>query len=115
MFDYPAAGFWFNVGQWVFNCFIAICLWLSRKSAATNKRLKTVNAELSSRIDDAEKKIIRACSDLEHLPDQHQFYKLGEDITALRSELSELRGRLTGINRAVDLINEFLINQGAKK
>jgi predicted nucleic acid-binding Zn-ribbon protein len=115
MLDYPAADFWFNLGQWVFNGVVAICLWFSRKNTATNKRLETVNAKLSGRIDDTEKKIIRACADLEHLPDQGQFYKLGEDITALRSELAEVRGRLTGVNRAVDLINEFLINQGANK
>lgn len=115
MLDYPAAGFWFNIGQWGFNCFIAICLWLSRKNTATNKRLETVSAELSSRIGETEKKIIRACSDLEHLPDQRQFYRLSEEITALTRELSETKGRLSGVNRAVDLINEFLINQGAKK
>lgn len=109
--DYMSAGFWLNVGQWLFNGLIAAYLWVSRKQNATNKRV----AGLDARLDAAEKKIIMVCSNLEHLPDYKQIVKLGDDITALRSELAEVRGRLSGVNRAVDLINEFLINQGVKK
>lgn len=115
MLDYPAAGFWFSLSSWAFNGFIAVCLWIGRKNTATNKRLEAVSTELGRRIDETEKKIIQTCADLEHLPDQRQFYRLSEEITALTRELSETKGRLSGVNRAVDLINEFLINQGAKK
>lgn len=113
--DYQAAGFWFSVGQWIFNVLIAVYLWISRKQTATNKRVEKINSELSNRINETEKSLIRVCTDLEHLPHQKQFDKLSTDITSLTKELGKLDGRLGGINRAVDLINEFLINQGAKQ
>ena len=53
--------------------------------------------------------------ELEHLPTQQQFEALNGSITALNGELKNTQGRLEGINRAVDLINEFLINQGGAK
>ena len=52
--------------------------------------------------------------ELDHLPSQAQFGELNKSILALNGELQNTQGRLEGINRAVDLINEFLINQGGK-
>ncbi len=53
--------------------------------------------------------------ELSHLPSQQQFNELNHSIATLNSELQNTQGRLSGINRAVDLMNEFLINQGAEK
>jgi hypothetical protein len=109
------AWIWVTIGQWVFDLLISGWALISRKQAVTNKRVEEINESLTARIDQTEKELIRVCSDLEHLPHQMQFTKLGEQITDLTSELGEVKGRLGGINRAVDLINEFLINQGANK
>jgi chromosome segregation ATPase len=49
--------------------------------------------------------------ELEHLPAQRQIDELNKSINALFGELKNTQGRLEGINRAVDLINEFLINR----
>ncbi len=109
--DYKALEFWFTVGQWGFNLLIALYLWISRKNTATNQRVDT----LGEKVDAVEKDIVKIRADLDHLPDQDQFGRLGREITALTKELGEVKGRLGGINRAVDLINEFLINQGNRK
>lgn len=108
--DYKAAGFWFSVGQWAFNLIVAFYLFTSRKHAATNSRVDA----LTIRVESTEKDLIGVKSDLEHMPDQNEITQLRKEITGLIQKIGETTGRLDGINRAVDLINEFLINQGRR-
>ncbi len=54
-------------------------------------------------------------TDVGHLPSRHEIQGLNDSITSLGKEMGKLEGRLDGINRAVDLVNEFLINQGGKQ
>lgn len=48
------------------------------------------------------------------IPTQGQFSQLSNSIMSLNGELKRAQGRLEGINRAVDLINEYLINKDRK-
>jgi len=102
---------WIDIAQWTFNVLIAIWVYFSRRQAATNKRVDDIN----SRIEATEKDVIRVREKLDQQPSQRQFELLGRDIRSLTSELGEVKGRLEGINRVADLMNEFLINQGGKK
>lgn len=67
------------------------------------------------RIDQLENRVLRIETVMPHMPTHKHLQGLSQDIGQLRSELSELSGRLQGINRAVDLINQFLIEQGDRK
>jgi|SRR6185369_75747 len=49
------------------------------------------------------------------LPDRREITNLDSSIKELTRELGTLEGRISGINRVADLMNEFLINQGGKK
>lgn len=102
--DYGEWRFWVGIAQWSFNVIIAGWVWFSTRQAATNKR-----------VDRVEKDMIKIREKLEQQPNQRQFENLGKDIRSLTSELGEVKGRLNGLNRVADLMNEFLINQGGKK
>jgi len=108
---YGVWGFWAVIAQWVFNIIISGCVYFARRQAATNRRVDKVNA----RIENTEKEMIKIREKLEQQPSQRQFENLGRDIRSLTSELGEVKGRLEGINRVADLMNEFLINQGGKR
>lgn len=108
--DYKAAGFWFSVGQWAFNVIVAFYLFTSRKHAATNSRVDA----LTVRVEATEKDVISVKSGIKHMPDHDEITQLRSDITDLIGTIGETKGRLDGINRAVDLINEYLIKQGRR-
>ena len=136
-FDYPALMFWFNIFQFLFTAAVA---WYVRRVAkqkatetrfqkiedhmetlATAKDLKTVCDDITSgcQAHHARTAKVEAAAssmriELNHLPTQRQIEALNGSIMALSGELQNTQGRLEGINRAVDLINEFLINQGGK-
>jgi len=111
-----------TIAQWVFNVIVAIWMWWSRKhKVATDKidgfdkKLNETKKDLCKRISENDQDHIRIRSEMNALPSRDQFETLSKDMQTLSSSLSNTCGRLEGVNRAVDLINEFLINQGKKK
>ena len=113
--DYNALRFWFGAGQWLLNILVMIYLWRGRKTQATAKRFHQAEACLTKRIDANERDILRVQAELKHLPTQGQFDALSHDIRTLTSSLGKVEGRLEGVNRVADLMNQFLINQGGNK
>lgn len=99
------------VAQWVFNVIVAIWMWWSRKHKVTTTKI----TEICTKMEENERDHIRIRSEINSLPTSLQFETLSRDIRKLSENLSKTSGRLEGMNRAVDLINEFLINQGKAK
>lgn len=121
--DYRAAGFWWAVGQGVFNLTVVIWLAVSRKNQANNKLVKDLEESNAKKIDEKKaKELIRehvpACPNtlglsevnarLEALPSQQSIERLSNNI-------GRLEGRLDSVDRVAALMNEFLINQGNKQ
>jgi len=102
---------WVAIGQMVYNIVISLYLWVSRRYQATNERVDEVKERLSSRIEEIEKSVVRISTDISHIPSRAELNGLREDIRYLTSELGEMKGRLGGINRVADIMNEYLINK----
>lgn len=118
--NYPAWMFWFSVAQIVFTGLVALYARKLAKDKAVETRLKSLEEGLAGCVSkekcaEHERRTTEIAIELEHLPNQKQFDKLNVSINNLNSQLGITSGRLEGINRAVDLINEFLINQGGSK
>ena len=99
--DYGAYKLWIGIAQWIFNMIVAGYLWVSRKHGADLGQIKT-----------NERMILDLKTRFECMPTERQIEVLANEMRSLTKELSETKGRLNGINRAVDLINEHLINKG---
>ena len=102
--DFESARFWADIGQWVFNGLVAVYQWITRRHKATLGQIETA----CQQIEEQEREIIRLKA---ALPSKSQFDQLSEQIAHLSAGMSEMKGRLDGINRAVDLMNEYLINR----
>ena len=109
--DIEIARFGLTLAQWVFNVLVTTYLFFDRKQKKELKKFEHAVRQIAIN----EKRIIKLRGELTNMPSQTQFIELSKEIRGLTKELSETKGRLNGINRAVDLINEFLIQQGAKK
>lgn len=107
MADYVSAKFWADIGQWAFNVLVALYLYFSRRNEKTHQEAMDKVEQACEKIDQHDRDIIR----LKALPSTQQFNRLGDQMGALSAELNELKGRLSGINRAVDLMNEHLLNR----
>ncbi len=102
--DLESARLWTDIGQWVFNGLVAVYLWITRRHKATIGQIQRA----CSQIEEQEREIIRIKATL---PSQGQFERLSAQMEHLSAEMNEMKGRLGGINRAVDLMNEYLIKR----
>jgi len=101
--DYSAWRFWFDVFQFIGICGLGIYTWWTNRERVTNKKFKEHDQRLSA----LEKEISL-------FPSKKQYDALTDKIGGLHGDLKEISGQLKGLNRAVDLMNEYLINQGGK-
>ena len=109
--DYNAWQFWGWAGSWLFNGLVALYLWFARRHQATIRLVETTKQELGGRMDMAERNIVQVQADLRHMPTQAQIRDLNFNMGTLAATLEGVKGRLEGINRVADLMNEHLINQ----
>lgn len=130
--------FAFQVAQALGTLAVAGYVWWSNREKVTSQRFLALEKEVAERLkkadlDDAKSNRDRQCSDhksetkaLHHaydnlhievsrLPDRREITNLDNSIKGLTHELGILDGRIGGINRVADLMNEFLINQGGKR
>ncbi len=137
-FDYQALMFGFNIFQFLFTAAVAWYVRRVAKQKATETRFRQLEENMaklptSTDLDQLRGALATGCRqhkarttaveagtaalrvELDHMPTQQQFMALNTSIAALSGELRNTQGRLEGINRAVDLVNEFLINQGGAK
>lgn len=128
--DYTSARFWFDVSRAIFTIAIAVYVYFATRKKAVDERFRKMEAHISeaikehrSTIDDrCEKRLDRINSldkadqqmaiKMESFPSSEDLKDMAKRIDETREAMKELTGRLTGINRAVDLINEYLLNKG---
>jgi hypothetical protein len=78
--------------------------WWNLREKVTNKRFQ-----------EAEKRLAGLESDIKHPPSCTYHPRLEERMDTAVGKLERMDGKIDGLNRAVDLMNEFLINQGGKR
>ncbi len=121
--DYLAWRFWFDILQLAGTTAIGCYVWWDRRKKANDKRFgvleKTVSHHAQSLVElaavrakrdrDCEERLRRITGlerDVHHLPSREEISKLSDQIGSLTEKLGTLDGRLSGINRAVDLLNQ---------
>ncbi len=105
--DYEAWKFWITVGQTFATGVLTIWLW------AVNRR--TVRrAELDHKMAQLDRRVTIVEQDVRHGPSHGDIKELGQRLEELHGDLKEMHGGLTGIRRAVDLMNQHLLDRSGK-
>lgn len=65
-------------------------------------------------IDRVEKRVIRVEEDMRHQPSRAEMHELNVRIGALHADLQELVGSFRGVQRAVDLMHQHLLDRNTK-
>lgn len=83
-------------------CTVEKCEQHRKDRSATNDATKV---ELSGDLDELRTRI-------ERLPDRTEIQDLSKEMSEMNKALGKLEGQLSGIGRAVDLMNQHLISKG---
>lgn len=102
--NYQALNFWFGVVNSVGIAVIGVIGWWNLREKVTNNRFS-----------DAEKRLSKLENEVKHPPSCTYHPRLEERMNQAVGKLERMDGKIDGLNRAVDLMNEYLINQGGKR
>lgn len=137
MTEYAKYQFYFNIFQFALTCAVAVGAWWRTREKADAASINAAKVEMQKRQEKAKADRDELCKqhkaetagaanrlhelyshlhdEISHLPAKAEFRDLSETMKHLTERIGNLDGRMSGVNRAVDLINQFLIEQGGKK
>ena len=84
--------------------------WVTR-----NQVIKSDIVSVSGRVDAVEERVTLVERDIRNLPTPADVSEINQRIASLHGDLREIKGSLRGLTRAVDLMNEHLINRGNRE
>lgn len=96
-----------NLGivQWLITGIIGVYSWWVARNRATHQAIRAVD----ERVTQTEQRILVVEGDMRHVPTQADLQTLSTRIEALHGDVKELSGVISGLRRAVDLMNQHLI------
>lgn len=111
--NYQSLNFYFQIFQFLVTAFIGIYVWWSNREKVTNRRFEGHESRIVQLESESKHP---SCEYHPRLESRIEKMRVGfeEKITAVHGDTREIKGSLTGLARAVDLMNEHLINKGGK-
>lgn len=113
--EYDALRFWFDVVQVAGTVAIGIYVWLANRQRVTTQSIRALEQDVDERLDDHGTRLTRLEEEVRHLPTHDDIGGVFKRIDQIHGDLKELTGAMSGVKRAVDLINEHLLNGGRRR
>jgi len=98
------AKFWLDLAQWSTTIALAIYIYFSNRRKATTDSIVALDKVVSEQQLSNEKRLSHVESEISHLPTHN-------DLKNINNTLSSMEGSLKGLTRAVDIMNEYLLNR----
>jgi len=97
----------FSIAAFILAASANIYAWWASRSKARRDEVDESLQQISSRLQALER-------DMYHSPSQQQIQDLHNRVGEVQREIGQMSGKLDGINRLADLMNEHLLNEGRK-
>lgn len=116
--DYSVLRFWFTVLQFAATVGVGVYAWWVARGKETKKAIDDVRDECHQGIDEVryqvhsnDRRLDRLESKLDAKPGHDDLKNVHSELSGLRSDVSKMLGTMQGLNRAVDLMTEHMINK----
>lgn len=117
-FDYRAAGFWFNVLQWVTQAGVVVWVYLRTKDTDNQKAVARVENELAAFVratnqanEGQNTRLTTLEVKVEHMPTDEEISHLAGEVAALKAQLNGMAGLLSRVEHQTTLIHEHLLSR----
>lgn len=109
--SYEAAQFWLDVAQFAVLGAIGIYVHVVTRQRVTETQFDELRKDLHLSLDGFGQRLARAEEAQRHGPTHGDMSSLARELGELRGDVQQMAGGLEGIRRAVDLINQHLLNR----
>lgn len=103
---------WLPVIILVVQVGMAWVLWSLKQSFISRRECEDCRKDSAKEMKKSDDKVRDVESDMGKLPERRELQDLSVQIVSLTERIGRLDGRLSGINRAVDLLNQHHLNGG---
>ncbi|HXG29262.1 MAG TPA: DUF2730 family protein [Nevskiales bacterium] len=116
--DFQLIGIVVQVTSLLISIGAMLVAWVAKRRAATQAAIDRVDGVINREVADRkhevrrlEDRVIVLEQHIVHAPKAEDINGLRSEIAALRGNLGEFKGEMRGLTRAVDLMNEHLLNK----
>lgn len=105
--DYPVVKFWMDVAQFALTIAVWLYVWQSNRHRVTAERIEAIEEVQAAQ----GRSLERLDEHIRHLPGHSDVGGIYKRIDDVHGDLRQVVGRLDGLSRAVDLINQHLLDR----
>lgn len=107
--DYQALKFWVDLAQATFTLGLGVYVYITSRERATNERVRVVEEKTDKRLDDHESRLSKVEAACTSAPNHQDLGGVYERVNSVDGKVNEIAGQLKVIGRAVDMINQHLL------
>lgn len=109
--DYALFKFWFDIGQTVAICIVAIYGWLVNRERVTNARIVSLEQIVDRSVEAHADRLGRIEEQLKHVPTQGDIAGIYRRIDDVHGALRELGGKFDAYAKAQALMMEHMVER----
>ena len=109
--DWDAARFWLDVAQFAMLGGIGFYVHIVTRQRVTERQFEDMKDSLTESLNGFGQRLARAEEAQRHGPTHGDMSGLSKELSEVRGDLQRRAGGLEGIRRAVDSINQHLLNK----
>ena len=114
LLDYPAMKFLLDLIQMVITLLIGLYVWQSNRHRVTNERISELESDMDERLDKYAERITTLEVRAGAAPTHDDLKRMHKRLDIMNGELQHLSGESSAARRTLDLIHEYLMNNGGK-
>ena len=112
--DYDSWRFWLDGLQAALTAGIGIYVWLVNRTRVNAARIGKLEEEIDSRIDRHDVRITRIEERIKRGPTREDLNRIHQRLDETASSVSRLAGEFHAAKGTLDLIHQFLLNEGKR-
>jgi len=103
--------FWFDVGQYGLTLAIGVYVWLGNRFNAKTREVKGVQQDVTAMAE----RVTKLETNMAHALSHEDLAAVYDRINDVAEEVAGLSGKMDGVKGAVEMIQEYLLNEGGKR
>lgn len=108
--DYNGLEFWFQVVQFVATTILGVYVYVANRNVAKTHRVKQFEDQTDKRFENHAGRITRVEEAMRHMPNHADMTRIETGLKEVYGAVEKTNGGMEGLRRAVDVIQQHLLN-----
>lgn len=109
--SWDEARFYLELGNIGLTGVVGLYVWITSKNRVTHARITQLENDVDTRLDNLSTRMTAQEERAKHAPTHNDFIRVHERLDKLSEEISELCGASKAMNRQLDMINQYLLQE----